>query len=218
MGDKTRQVPNPEWVLMYRRGLTRTRIAELVGAPASKVGYHLTVARALDPAIVNEHETLAPNTVAPKVRASGIARMNELIEFVTAESKYPTSKAQTPEERRLGLWLQRQRRRAAAGSLAPDVRDGLQALPGWETNTRSFADEARWQERLAALIDYRANGEDWPRHKKTGNAEEHTLGVWLHAQRSKHARGELNQAHAAALDGALPGWREGRRRGRKPGQ
>lgn len=218
MGDKTRQVPNPEWVLMYRCGLTRTRIAALVGAPASKVGYHLTVARVLNPGIANEHEALALNTLAPKVRASGIARMNELIEFVTAEGKYPSAKAETPEERRLGLWLQRQRRRAAAGSLAPAVRDGLQALPGWETNTRSLADESRWQERLAALIDYRANGEDWPRHKKTANEEEHTLGVWLHAQRSKHARGELSPAQAAALNDALPGWREGRRRGRKPGQ
>ncbi|WP_247046069.1 helicase associated domain-containing protein [Arthrobacter rhizosphaerae] len=45
---------------------------------------------------------------------------------------------------------------------------------------------------------------------------EHELGVWLHTQRYKTRRGELDPAKAAALDERLPGWTSGRTRGRKP--
>jgi hypothetical protein len=41
--------PNAEWVLMYRGGLTRSRIAALTRAPAATIGYHLSVALAADP-------------------------------------------------------------------------------------------------------------------------------------------------------------------------
>jgi hypothetical protein len=199
---------------MYRRGLNQARIAQLVGAPLSKVGYHLTIARRSDPGLTAEHEAYVPNVPA-RVSASGIRTMMELISFVDSGGRYPSFTAPTQGERKLAKWLQRRRRDAANGRLAEVYRDGLQALPGWESRTRSSVDESRWQARLAALVSYRANGEDWPRHKKTDSEEEHTLGVWLHAQRSKRARGELDQVRAAALDSVLPGWREGRRRGRK---
>lgn len=215
MGDKARQVPNPEWVLMYRRGLTRSQIANLVEAPASKVGYHLTVARGLDPGLVAEHEGAARRKPAPRVTSRGIQSMNELIDFVTSQGRYPSYSAASPEERTLAIWLQRRRRNAAAGTLAPAFREGLRALPGWATNTRALTDESRWQKRLAALIAYRAAGEDWPRHKKTDTEEEHSLGVWLHTQRFKQARGELDQSRTTALDDTVPGWRRGRPRGRK---
>lgn len=51
--------PEPEWVLMYRRGLGRGKIAELTGAPLRTVGYHLTVARKLQPGLQAEHEEAA---------------------------------------------------------------------------------------------------------------------------------------------------------------
>lgn len=218
MGDKSRQVPHPEWVLMYRRGLTRSRIANLVGAPVSKVGYHLTVARDIYPELVHEHEAAAPRggDQSQTVTGRGIATMNALINFVTTHGRYPASKAPSQEERALGLWLQRRRRNAAAGTLAPAFRDGLQTLPDWATNTRTLSDESRWNERFAGLAAYRAAGEEWPRHKNAATEEEHTLGVWLHTQRFKLRRGELLQARVETLDTALPGWREGRARGRKP--
>lgn len=199
---------------MYRRGLKKTRIALLVGVPVSKVGYHLAVARRLDPSLAAEHEAMVRN-VHSRVNASGIKCMADLIAFVTSAGKYPSFTAASQEERKLAMWLQRRRRDAAADRLASVYRDGLQALPGWDSRTRLSINESRWQDRLTALIDFRANGKDWPRHKKTDSEEEHTLGVWLHAQRSKQARGDLDQTHLAALDTALPGWREGRRRGRK---
>jgi hypothetical protein len=65
-------------------------------------------------------------------------------------------------------------------------------------------------------VAYLASGQDWPRHKATVTGEEHELGVWLHTQRFRQHRGELDPAKADALDAAAPGWRTGRTRGRKP--
>lgn len=156
MGDKSRQVPNPELVLMYRRGLSRARIADLVGVPASKVGYHLTVARSLDTELSKEHEasTLRKNGAAVSPR--GIERMNDLIEFVSSQGRYPSYRGMSPEERTLSVWLQRRRRNAAAGTLARTFNEGLQSLPGWETKTRTVADESRWQERFSELAERHA--------------------------------------------------------------
>ncbi|MFJ5696638.1 helicase associated domain-containing protein [Arthrobacter sp. NPDC093139] len=64
-------------------------------------------------------------------------------------------------------------------------------LPGWEDKLRAEADKDRWQERLTALSEYRAAGNDWPRHKAFVTGEEHDLSVWLHTQRCKARRGEL---------------------------
>ncbi|MET1155541.1 Helicase associated domain protein, partial [Arthrobacter sp.] len=92
--------------------------------------------------------------------------------------------------------------------------EGLAVLPGWETKRRVEADQERWRQRLAELKSYRAAGYDWPRHKAIITGVEHELGVWLHSQRMKQSRGELNAAKTAALDQAVPGWRTGRKRGR----
>jgi hypothetical protein len=40
---RVRRAPDPEWVLMYRRGLSRSRIADLVRAPARTVAYHQAI-------------------------------------------------------------------------------------------------------------------------------------------------------------------------------
>jgi hypothetical protein len=115
----------------------------------------------------------------------------------------------------LATWLQRRREDARAGTLAPDFRDGLAVLPGWEGKRRVEADEDRWQERLTALVAYKTGGNDWPRHKGVITGEEHELGVWLHTQRFNARRGELDPQKAEALDAAVPGWRTGRQRGRR---
>jgi len=62
-----------------------------------------------------------------------------------------------------------------------------------------------------------AAGSDWPRHKKTDTEEERVLGMWLHIQRMKYRRNELDQDNEARLNAMLPRWRDGRARGRPPG-
>jgi hypothetical protein len=208
-------VPNAEWVLMYRGGLTRSRIATLTRAPAQTVGYHLSAAVDADPGLQAAHEKSAAKA-PPRVGPSGLARMRELVHMVQDTGRYPSRSAKDVAERTLASWLDRRRSDDAAGTLAPAFRDGLAVLPDWQCPPRAVADEDRWQNRLTALVEYRAAGHDWPRHKEPATGEEHDLGVWLHSQRQKARRGELEPAKAGALDDAAPGWRKGRQRGRKP--
>jgi hypothetical protein len=212
---KTRRdaAPNAEWVLMYRCGLTRARIAELVRAPASTVGYHLRVAAAADPGLRQAHKAAVARKTM--VTAQGLDRMQQLVALVQETGRYPSTIAESTSERTLASWLQRRREDARAGALASAFGDGLAALPGWEGKPRVEADEDRWQARLTALSAYRAAGNDWPRHKAFVTGEEHELGVWLHTQRYKTRRGELDPQKANALDAAVPGWRTGRQRGRR---
>lgn len=48
MDRRLRRAPDAEWVLMYRLGLSRKRIAELVRVHPALVGYHLVIARRQD--------------------------------------------------------------------------------------------------------------------------------------------------------------------------
>lgn len=207
--------PEPEWVLMYRRGMSRGKIAEVTGARLRTVGYHLTVARKLDPGLPAEHAEAA-GTLSKRATNAGLERMAQLVAWVQESGRYPSAKAKDKTERGLAAWLIRRRKDAREGTLSPAFRDGLSALPDWEDLRRVGRDEARWQERLCALVEYRESGQDWPRHKATVESPERELGVWLHTQRYKANRGELDPAKAAALDSKLPGWRSGRIRGRKP--
>jgi hypothetical protein len=200
---------------MYRGGLTRSRIATLTHAPTSTVNHHLSAAVAADPDLQAAHEKAA-SKAPPRVSPSGLSRMRELVDLVRETGRYPSRTAKDSAERTLASWLDRRRNDAAAGTLAPAYRDGLAALPDWQRPPRAVADENRWQDRLTALAEYRAAGHDWPLHKSSVASEEHELGVWLHLQRQKARRGELDPTKTAALDEAVPGWRKGRQRGRKP--
>lgn len=210
-----RRAPDAEWVLMYRKGLSRARIAELEKVPASTVVYHLSVARAQDAGLQEAHAVAAGGAPAARVTVQTMQRMNDLIALVRTEGRYPSSKAGGTAERSLAAWLQRRRHDAAEGRLAPEVRDGLACLPDWQGTPRAAADQERWQQRLAEMAAYRAAGQDWPRQKSPDTDTEHDLGVWLHTQRYKQRRGELDPAKKKALDAAVPGWSAGRPRGRK---
>ena len=52
-----RRAPDPEGVLMYRPGLSRKRIAELVRVHPAVVGYHLVIAQ--DPRLEAAHQAAA---------------------------------------------------------------------------------------------------------------------------------------------------------------
>jgi hypothetical protein len=142
--------------------------------------------------------------------------MRELVAMVQEAGHYPSRTSTNRAERTLASWLERRRHDAVAGTLAPAFREGLDVLPDWQRLPRPVVDEARWQDRLTALKAYLAAGNDWPLHKSSVTGAEHDLGVWLHSQRQKAHRGELDPAKTRALDEAVPGWRAGRQRGRKP--
>ncbi|WP_442856741.1 helicase associated domain-containing protein [Arthrobacter sp. QXT-31] len=144
--------------------------------------------------------------------------MNDVIRLVQQTGRYPSSASLDAHERNLATWLRRRRREAETGALASTFLTGLAVLPEWQVTPRSTGDAARWRGRLEALVVYRSSGQDWPRHRGAASAEEHQLGVWIHTQRFMLRRGSLDAAKIQALDAALPGWRTGRRSGRKPAQ
>ena len=216
MDRRLRRAPDAEWVLMYRLGLSRKRIAELVRAEPAAVGYHLVIARRQDPGLEADHRAAAGAAPVPHPSPADLARMAEVITWVLAEGRLPEDRAGDRDERSMARWVSARRREAAQGTLDPAYRQGLARVPGWAGNRREATDEARWQGRLADLVGFRAEGHDWPRHQGYDSEREHILGVWIHTQRYKRRRGELDPAKAKMLDETVPGWQVGRIRGRRP--
>jgi hypothetical protein len=205
-----RTAPDPEWVQMYRQGIPASKIAAAAGAAATTVRYHLQIAARAEPSIRDEHKAaLAP--VAPQVSQAGLQNLADVVAFHQDQGRLPASHGRSSRERALAAWLGNRRRQAAKGTLSPTYREGLAVIPGWDKTSRSKADdEARWQQRLEELQGIRAAGGDWPRHQKTDDLDERTLGVWLHGQRIDYRAGRLAPEKEKKLNEVLPGWREGR--------
>ena len=201
---------------MYRLGLSRKRIAALVRAEPDAVGYHLVIARRQDPGLESEHQAAAGAAPVPGPSPRDLARMDEVLAWIAARGWLPGARSTDRAERSMARWLSLRRREAADGTLAPAYSEGLARVPGWRVNRREAEDEGRWHDRLAQLVAFREEGNDWPRHRKADSDREHTLGVWIHTQRYKRRRGELDPDKGALLDAAVPGWQTGRTRGRHP--
>ncbi|WP_309233379.1 Helicase associated domain protein [Pseudarthrobacter sp. AB1] len=215
MTKKHRPAPDPELVQMYRQGISSPKIAIIEGIAESTVRYHLGIAFKTDPGLRDEHKAARGAVTRP---TAGLRNLNDVVAFFTAEGRLPTTGGNTARERALGAWLYRQRQLSAAGTISPTFREGLSVIPGWDAGP-SYQDrhEARWEQRLQELIDYRTAGNEWPRHQKTDDVHERTLGIWLHGQRINHRDGTLTPGRKEKLNELLPGWREGRghRGGRK---
>lgn len=207
---KQRTAPNPEWVLMYRRGLPSAKIAALCGAPSSTVRFHLQKAAGQEPGLREEHRR-ALAAAKPGPSRAAMRNLAGVIALHQAEGRLPAPSGATTRERTLSVWLARCRREAAAGALAAELREGLSVLPGWDgPSARAVRDETRWRQRFEELTQLRVDGGDWPRHQKTLNEQERVLGLWLHSQRISARQGVMDPAKVKLLDSSVPGWREGR--------
>ncbi|MCU1532996.1 MAG: helicase-associated protein [Arthrobacter sp.] len=209
MDRRLRRAPDAEWVLMYRLGLSRQRIAALVAVPPAVVGYHLAIARRQDPGLEAGHQAGAAPIPCPSPR--DLARMEEVIAWISAAGRLPHGRSGRTAD---GAVAVRASARSRRGTLDPAYSEGLARVPGWAENRREAADEARWHDRLAELAVFREEGNDWPRHHDYDSEREHTLRVWIHAQRYKRRRDELDPVKVKLLDDAVPGWQAGRTRGR----
>lgn len=214
-----RVAPDPEFVLMYRRGIPTSRIAAIQDVAETTVRYHLQIAARAEPGLRDEHKAALPPS-ARRTPEAGLRNLANVIAFHEVEGRLPVTYGKSARERALGAWLVHRRREAAQGTLSSFYREALAVIPGWdEPSTRKADDEARWQQRLEEIQKLRASGSDWPRHQKTEDTHERTLGVWLHGQRIAYRAGRLAPAKEKKLNEVLPGWREGRghRGGRRAG-
>jgi len=218
MVDSRRVAPDPEFVQLYRQGTPTAKIAASAGVAETTVRYHLQLAAKQDPAIRGEHKVaLAPPL--PRITDGGLRNLAEVLAFYDAQGRLPVGHGKTARERALASWLANRRREAGDGVLSPVYREALAVIPGWDTpSTRKAKDAERWQQRLQELQRVRSAGGEWPRHQKTDDRQERTLGVWLHQQRIDYRAGRMDPAKEEQLNRLLPGWREGRGRrgGRKP--
>jgi hypothetical protein len=155
MDRRLRRAPDAEWVLMYRLGLSRKRIAALVRVPPAAVGYHLAIARRRDPGLEAGHQAAAGAAPVPCPSSKDLARMDEIVDWVSAQGRLPGGRSGDRGERAMARWLSLRRREAAEGNLEPAYSAGLARVPGWLDNRREAEDEARWHDRLAQLVDFR---------------------------------------------------------------
>jgi hypothetical protein len=201
---------------MYRQGISSPKIAAIKGMAESTVRYHLGVAFKANPGLRDAHKT-ALGAVTRQTSA-GMQNLNDVIVFFTAEGRLPTTGGKTARERALGAWLHRQRQLSAAGTISLTYREGLSVIPGWDAGP-SYQERqaALWEQRLQEFVDYRAAGNEWPRHQKTDDSHERTLGIWLHGQRIRRREDTLTPEREKTLNELLPGWQAGRghRGGRK---
>lgn len=166
-----RPAPNPEWVLMYRKGIPAPKIAAGAGVAASVIRYHLAIAAKQDAGLRQEHAAALPAT-PPRVTDAGRRNLADVLAFYEAEGRLPVN-GRSPQESALAEWLARRRKQAAQGSLSLVYAQALDAIPGWRAYpTKRDADAARWKQRLAEVADYLAAGHEWPRHNKTRDQEE----------------------------------------------
>ncbi|MFC9353205.1 helicase associated domain-containing protein [Arthrobacter sp. NPDC057013] len=200
---------HPEWTLLYRRGMSRKKIAELARVKVSAVTSHLEAAKAAEPGLRTDHRAAA--AAATSQAAPGIKRLYQLLAMVEATGRYPSRNAEDKAERELAQWLRRRRRDADAGILNPVIEAGLSVLPDWRRKPREAREDEKWQDHLQQLAAYLAAGNPWPRTTPGVTGLEKELGGWLRNQRYKFRHGDLPSARADELDAALPGWQTGRK-------
>ncbi|MET4143753.1 helicase associated domain-containing protein [Arthrobacter sp. UYCo732] len=199
-----RDIGSPEWVLMYRQGLTAGRISQLCRVNVQQVNRAIARARRNDPGIVQEHLRKAPPAAAVTERWK--ARCEELTAFMAANGRPPFAAAQAPEETSLGRWLERQRAAAGKGELDEEHRRALDAVGDWRTPPRVQLEARRWRQRLEELARFAMVEGRLPSHRTPRTDTERVLGNWLHGQRRRASRGDITAGHLQALQDAVPGW------------
>lgn len=195
-----------EWDLMYRKGLTASRIAEACGVVTETVARHIRVRRAMYPDMETEHLSNRPVDRPRPVGPGWQKNIAALAACLEANGRYPTSSDPDPRMRRLAQWLSSVRRQERAGRLTTERREMLSVLPNWSKIQRTEEDAERWHERLGEVEAFMKEEGRWPRYRKYSGEAERVLGVWLHAQRQKASTGVLSAVERRILDVVIPGW------------
>ncbi|MDQ0756096.1 helicase associated domain-containing protein [Arthrobacter sp. B3I4] len=201
-----RESLHPEWDLMYRKGLTVARIADLCSVVRQTVGWHIRAQRALHPDMEAEHLANRPAQRPRPPSGAWLANLRAVAEYWQAHERYPTTADHDGVARGLGQWLMVQRARLRAGTLPEDRQQLMSVLPGWADNQRARLAGERWKARLGQLIAFRAAEGRWPTFRAAKDEQERVLGVWLHAQRQAYGTGRLTAEQLGLLDEVVPGW------------
>lgn len=115
----------------------------------------------------------------------------------------------TPDGRKIGKWLSRQRKALAENRLLESRRNALDSsIPGWSQTQKDS-----WSENLSALVLWRESIKytKWPSSESPISSEKR-LGKWLEHQRRDRRNHEKRwtKERAVALETSCPGWFERR--------
>ncbi len=121
--------------------------------------------------------------------------------YLVDHGRLPASTADDEHVRRLGNWLQAQRRRHRAGRLERARSEWLDLnLPDWHDPTAE-----RWYAAAERLVHLAQDIGRLPT-RTAGDEEERRLAAWLQAQRTSARRGQMPLRRREWLDDALPDW------------
>nr|WP_246224138.1 hypothetical protein [Pseudarthrobacter psychrotolerans] len=124
-----RTAPHPEWVQMYRQGLTTAKIAATAGIGQSTVRYHLAIAAAAEPSIRDDHRSATRTAPATRITADGLRNLDDTLALHRAEGRLPSSSSPSARERALAMWLVRRRQDHDRGSLSPPTGKACRKSP-----------------------------------------------------------------------------------------
>ncbi|WP_263998778.1 DEAD/DEAH box helicase [Mycobacterium yunnanensis] len=125
----------------------------------------------------------------------------QVANYVASNGDARVPRSHTADGFNLGAWVKKQRGAFGRGLLDADRRRRLEALPGWTWDP--FSDQ--WEEgfrRLSNYVEQRGNA----RVPKSCIIDGFNLGSWVHVQRQKHSRGNLDAKRQRRLE-ALSGWK-----------
>lgn len=131
---------------------------------------------------------------------------DRLARHLAEHGAFPAARDAAPEVAALARWVQRQRRLAEAGALAPARERWLdRQSAGWRDRGL-----AAWQETATRVERFSAEHGRLPLRAAEAPPLERELGVWLGNQRAAHRSGALSADRARLLDERLPEWRDPR--------
>lgn len=125
-----------------------------------------------------------------------------LIKFMKDFNKSPSQSSKNVEEKRLGLWIQGQRRqyKAKQKCMTPERIKKLETeTPGWR-----WKDPDNWEEILQEWIEFRKEHGYTP-SSNSKNILEKKLGNWRTSQRSAYKNNKLSSERIKILD-KTHGW------------
>lgn len=85
-----RVAPDPEFVLMYRKGIPTSKIAAIEDVAETTVRYHLQIAARAEPGIRDEHKA-ALTFPAPRMAEAGLRNLADILAFHESEGRLPVT-------------------------------------------------------------------------------------------------------------------------------
>lgn len=197
---------HPEWDLMYAAGLTVAEIAEHCHAPRSTVQRHLQTWEEREPGQRAIHDKALTSRQPHQAAKHWLQQVQAVQDFIASTGRHPQPQSRGHEQA-LHHWLTHQRKAQHDETLTSTQVQALDRIGNWRTPPRQQTLDEQWRSRARELVAFVERTGELPHYRRYSTEREHTLGVWLHAQTQRRARGQLLPWREQALDAALPGWR-----------